>query len=332
MIIAGLLVGFGTKKGNGCTSGHGVCGLSSFRLRSFVATLSFMLTGFITAMATNTYGLLPSFKNEVSMEHGYGIALVIIGISITLALFAFWVNRTYPHWITDTGIHPTLSLFYSYLLTQELLFGILFGLSMGVANMTLLSAVISFLDLRYWNPALGFVMGGAICVALPVFYLLFHPRQGNKNVASPTAAATTAAAPAVRPFLDVKFHLSKLQQIDRSLVIGSAIFGIGWGLMGACPGPALTNIGSGNIPPVIYAFAIVVGMYLEYGLNVMMEYYCYPSTMTTSAAVVASTTTTTTTVVVVDHHNNKESITAAGGPQEKFLTKEDVEDSNRSDG
>ncbi len=300
LVIGGILVGFGTKKGNGCTSGHGVCGLSSLRLRSLVATCSFMMTAFVTAMATNTYSYLPSFKNELSMEHGYGTALVVMAVSVVLALIAYALNRSYPDLSSKTA-HPSWSLFYGYVLCQELIFGMLFGLAMCVSNMTLLSAVISFLDLRYWNPALGFVMGGAIAVALPSFYLVFNHHKPS------------AAVSGTRPLLDVKFHLSKLATIDRSLVIGASIFGIGWGVFGACPGPALVNIGSGNIPPIIYAFAIIVGMYIEYVSTLLYDNW-FP------------------TDAVVQPQQDKAKVSVVEEKKfsdDKLLAPEDVEDSNR---
>ena len=65
LIIGGVLVGFGTTLGNGCTSGHGVCGLSSFRLRSLVATCTFMLAGALTATLSGTASYLPKFEKSV---------------------------------------------------------------------------------------------------------------------------------------------------------------------------------------------------------------------------------------------------------------------------
>lgn len=221
-----------------------------------------MMTAFVTAMASNTYSYLPLFKNELAIEHGYITSLVVIAVSVTLALIAYALNRFYPD-LSSKASQPSVSLSYLYVLSQELIFGVLFGLAMCVSNMTLLSAVISFLDLPYWNPALGFVMGGAIAVALPSMYLVL-----NRNNANPQSANSSDD---VRPFLDAKFHLPKLSAVDRSLVIGAAIFGIGWGIFGACPGPALVNIGSGNIPPIVYAFSVLMGMYIEYFSTLIYE-------------------------------------------------------------
>lgn len=260
LVIGGVLVGFGTKKGNGCTSGHGVCGLSALRIRSAVATGCFMVAAFVSAMASQTYSYLPSFKNEVDLTKGYATALVVIGASCALVLVSKAIAKQFPH-IADQSPKLSWSPYYVFLLIQELSFGILFGLAMGVSNMTLLSAVVSFLDLRYWNPALGFVMGGAIAVTLPTFYFLFR-----RDELRPVEGAAAA-----RPILDIKFYFAKSSVIDRNLIIGATVFGVGWGIFGACPGPALVNVGAGNIPPIIYAVAILFGMYLEYGSDILYK-------------------------------------------------------------
>jgi uncharacterized membrane protein YedE/YeeE len=125
---------------------------------------------------------------------------------------------------------------------NKFVFGISFALAMGISNMTKLSATISFLDLRYWNPALAFVMCGAILVSFFSFAWIFKMDK---------------------PLLDSVFHRPIVHQIDSKLILGSVIFGVGWGLAGACPGPALVNVGSGNIPPLIYNSCLIGGIWLE---------------------------------------------------------------------
>jgi len=82
--IAGLLVGFGSQLGNGCTSGHGICGISSFRLRSLVATCTFMATGVITAVVMDTQQYLPHFANTLSLQDGQTLAAYTVGASLLL--------------------------------------------------------------------------------------------------------------------------------------------------------------------------------------------------------------------------------------------------------
>ena len=124
---------------------------------------------------------------------------------------------------------------------------------MSISNMTKLSATISFLDLNSWNPALIFVMMGAIGISMPVFY--FSKLKGN-------------------PLLNSSWNdLPPLANIDMNRVSGAAIFGIGWGLVGACPAPALTNaLGNrtSNLP-VLYIGMLVAGMYLKEGYDYIYE-------------------------------------------------------------
>jgi len=115
------------------------------------------------------------------------------------------------------------------------------AVAMSVSNMTKLSATISFLDVRYFNPALMFVMGGAISVSATA-YAMFQK-------SSPVFFAQ-CDLPDTRKSLDAK------------LIIGELIFGCGWGMAGACPGPALVNVGTGNILCVYYAASVCVGMWL----------------------------------------------------------------------
>eukprot|EP01036_Dinobryon_divergens_P024864 gene24864-33353_t len=128
----------------------------------------------------------------------------------------------------------------------ELLFGASFGLALAVSNMTRLSATISFLDVRILNPALAFVMIAAISVTMFAYYL-----AGKRTF----------------PFLDSKFYRPVGSIVDAKLFLGEVLFGVGWGLAGACPGPAITNLGSGSVIPVVYFGSIVAGMWMQHLCN-----------------------------------------------------------------
>lgn len=122
-----------------------------------------------------------------------------------------------------------------------LLMGMLFGLGLIVADMINPAKVMNFLDLfGTWDPSLIFVMGGAIAVAMPSFYLL---RTKVKQ-----------------PLLASRFNFPTRNDIDKRLVIGTALFGIGWGLGGFCPGPALTSLPLFNSNGVIFVVAMITGM------------------------------------------------------------------------
>ena len=74
-----------------------------------------------------------------------------------------------------------------------------------------------------------------------------------------------------KPLLEAKFWTPELLFPDRRLVLGSLIFGVGWGLSGCCPGPALTNLGSSNLPPLIYVGCLVFGMLFEFAVDPFLE-------------------------------------------------------------
>ena len=111
--------------------------------------------------------------------------------------------------------------------------GLLFGLGLVVSGMTNPSKVQGFLDVGgLWDPSLAMVMGGAVCVALPLFqWILRHERKRRPH-----------------------------GPIDGRLIVGSVLFGVGWGLSGYCPGPALVVAGTGSLSAMQYVLAMAVGM------------------------------------------------------------------------
>ncbi len=125
-------------------------------------------------------------------------------------------------------------------LLMAFLTGLVFGLGLIISGMTDPSKVIGFLDLAgKWDPSLAFVMGGAILVGLFAFRF---------------------AASRPRAVLGGPIRLPTASRIDRRLVLGSLVFGAGWGLAGYCPGPALASLATGGSKPVIFAIAMLVGM------------------------------------------------------------------------
>jgi uncharacterized protein len=126
-------------------------------------------------------------------------------------------------------------------------FGLLFGLGLALAGMTQPAKVVGFLDFfGDWDPSLAFVMGGALMV-FGALHRLVVRRRG--------------------PFYAAKFSLPTRRDFDASLVIGAALFGIGWGLAGFCPGPALTSFGS-MMPQ---ALVFTVAMFAGFGLKRLMD-------------------------------------------------------------
>ncbi|WP_198314554.1 DUF6691 family protein [Chitinibacter sp. GC72] len=119
--------------------------------------------------------------------------------------------------------------------------GLLFGLGLLLAGMANPAKVQGFLDLAgLWDPSLAFVMGGGIGVAIVFFTLAKR---------TPKTLLTHE---------DMKLPTSTV--IDQRLIIGSALFGIGWGIGGICPGPALVLVGTGSPDGVLFAAAMLAGM------------------------------------------------------------------------
>lgn len=123
-----------------------------------------------------------------------------------------------------------------------LLAGLVFGIGLLLSGLADPSKVLAFLDLAgNWDPSLLFVMGGALLVAAPAFAWL--ARRGR----------TLDGAP---------LHLPAKGRIDRRLLLGSLVFGAGWGLAGYCPGPALVSLAWGGLEPLLFVGAMVAGMAL----------------------------------------------------------------------
>lgn len=122
----------------------------------------------------------------------------------------------------------------------EFLAGLLFGLGLMLAGMTDPSKVLAFLDLAgAWDPSLALVMGGGIAVGLGAF---------------------TLAKGRSKTLLGSAIFLPQATVIDRRLLVGSALFGVGWGLAGFCPGPALVSLGLGDAKVWVFVAAMVAGM------------------------------------------------------------------------
>ena len=122
----------------------------------------------------------------------------------------------------------------------SLLAGLVFGLGLIVSGMANPAKVLGFLDLAgAWDPSLAFVMGGAVLVGFFAFLL------GKKRSVS---------------LLGTPMKLPTTQHMDRRLVGGSVLFGIGWGLAGFCPGPGLVALGMGSPKAVVFVLAMGTGM------------------------------------------------------------------------
>lgn len=126
------------------------------------------------------------------------------------------------------------------LVVTSLLAGLVFGLGLIVSGMANPAKVLGFLDLGgAWDPSLALVMAGAIAVGLGAFALA--KKRSVSLLGAPIKLPTAGA-------------------VDRRLVVGSSLFGIGWGVAGFCPGPALVALGMGEGKAVVFVLAMLAGM------------------------------------------------------------------------
>ncbi|WP_413580918.1 DUF6691 family protein [Bdellovibrio sp. HCB288] len=123
---------------------------------------------------------------------------------------------------------------------SALLVGILFAVGLSISGMTQPKKIVDFLTFGAgWDPSLLFVMIGAV----PVYMITFRLVRGRKT-----------------PVLDTQFYIPKRTEITKSLVVGSVIFGFGWGLGGYCPGPGLVSLGTGSVTAIVFVFSMMSGM------------------------------------------------------------------------
>ena len=142
----------------------------------------------------------------------------------------------------------------------SLLAGLVFGFGLILSGMANPAKVLGFLDLfGRWDPSLGLVMGGAVAVASVAFFL------ARKRTVS---------------LLGATMKLPKATHIDRRLVGGGLLFGMGWGIAGFCPGPALVALGMGEGKAVVFVLAMLVGM----GVFEVLELLKRPQPAPASAA------------------------------------------------
>ena len=239
--LAGLAVGVGTRLGNGCTSGHGICGLSRFSMRSLVGTCCFMLSGIITAIAGRSLSIngYIGFDDDANLEwqvapiswpNSLAFPLGACGVmAVLLASTTFGALRA-----RDGDEIGALQYWFAALYVE---IGAAAALGLAVSGMLNQTKVLGFLDMAGgrpggWDPSLAFVMGGGLAVSL----------------ATHAWARQPGAAPLLRnqvPFYFCSINKPGTPQAtwkDPKLIVGSLIFGVGWGTGGICPGPVLTGL------------------------------------------------------------------------------------------
>ena len=127
-------------------------------------------------------------------------------------------------------------------LATAFLSGLLFSVGLGISGMTMPEKIVGFLDFfGAWDPSLMGVMGGGILIAA-----IFYGRVIRREA----------------PIFAVKFQVPTRREITPSLVVGSGLFGIGWGIAGYCPGPAVTSLVTGSTEVLVFTGSMLAGMFL----------------------------------------------------------------------
>ena len=125
----------------------------------------------------------------------------------------------------------------------SLLSGSIFGFGLTLSSMTNPAKVIGFLDITgNWDPSLMFVMIGAIVISAPIFYLL-----RNKT----------------KPLFGLNFEIPIIKTLDKQLILGASLFGIGWGMVGFCPGPAIASLALLKPFSIIFVIAMAGGFFIS---------------------------------------------------------------------
>jgi len=228
-ILAGILVGMGTKIGSGCTSGHGVCGIPRLSIRSLVAVGTFMATGVLAATFRYNY---PFLNNTVEISTNASNANMLSWVGLGIALMCSIVSLL----VEKRGSPAKTDLSISFIV------GLLFGVGLLISGMGRRSKIIGFLTLNSnWDPSLMFVMVGAVMTNFVTFhYILQHST----------------------PMYGTKFDIPQNKVVDSKLVAGAALFGLGWGIGGLCPGPALLGWFIYLPPLMVFLLSLAVGQFV----------------------------------------------------------------------
>jgi len=223
LALSGLLIGVGAKMSNGCTSGHMICGLSQFSIRSIVATATFSTTASLTARLF--HGALAPMPGDASLG-AHGGAFLASGFAA----------------LASTLVAPRIMRASSRRARQAVAFcsAFAFALSLRLSNLSDPRRVLAFLLTPAhpaFDPSLVYLAVGAIPLASALY------RFGGVRV-------------------------QKKGKVDAQLLTGAALFGVGWGIVGICPGPALVNFGwalamRADIRPLAtWLTAVIIGGFL----------------------------------------------------------------------
>lgn len=244
--MGGFCVGIGTKLGNGCTSGHGVCGLGRLSPRSLVAVVSFLVSGILAATfisSPNTpWASSTSFLRHqgVNVSTGSFLSSTILLVSAGLATWSYAKGNH-----TKSQEDDRIKLVNQRKSYGAAISGAMFAIGLAVSGMSQTNKVQGFLDLNplfrndvavsSYDATLLTVLGAAVPIsALGYLWQRYHMKHTS------LCGADWSCIP-------------KRTDIDSPLVLGSVLFGVGWGLVGLCPGPAVWSAAAGVVD-IVYSW------------------------------------------------------------------------------
>jgi hypothetical protein len=273
--VAGFLVGLGTKLGNGCTSGHGICGLARLSKRSLANVVTFMATGCLTAslcgaqcpaaqyLRASKSSIPLLFPTPVTKTISTAIIVLLAGAVIPALLRPVLTgNSTKSQQEIDEDVDKKRKFL------PAMAAGSLFSGGLAVSGMIKSNKIFGFLDLTgfargTWDPTLICVMGGGLVISLMSYQFVKGFGISEKvpsKLDKPLALKATSA----------KFEVPTSQVIDSDLIFGGAFFGFGWGIGGLCPGPALWLAAAGYRSVLAFWWpAFLVGSFVAEKLKVV---------------------------------------------------------------
>ncbi len=260
IIVGGILVGLGSRISGGCTTGHGVCGLARLSFRSLIATVCFMFTGAIGAFLNRF--IENNFEEIPKIDHGVleNIPIIIPSVLTFGSIFLIFHQKKVLNFKEEEEKENNLKNLHIPEHMTAFLCSFLFGIGLTISGMCNRHRVTGFLDFSGpdgWDPTLMGVMGGGVILNLITFNL-FHLNQ------APVFLKTVCGRDrgTIDSILKIGSHPDNLK-IDGKLINGSLLFGLGWGLVGVCPGPALVALGASSKVAMIFVPSMLFGIALK---------------------------------------------------------------------
>jgi uncharacterized membrane protein YedE/YeeE len=239
--IGGFLSGFGTRLSGGCTSGHGLCGLGRFSPRSLSSVVLFMISGMITAH----YGRAHFSGNHMTLRDlpsQHTLAL-FLPAAVVLVLGSLKNSKKTNTVSSSVSMHVV-----------SFLSAFVFGSGLCISGMCTPERIVRFLDFagkEGWDYTLAGVLGAGLAVTS-----FFFPFMQQRNF------STLVEGKSLGNIIKIG-KTPENMVIDWKLVIGSILFGVGWGLTGLCPGPGIVTLSACKKAATIYVPSLLAGILLK---------------------------------------------------------------------